>query len=319
MKLFAVSDLHLSHAANRRAFARISPRPEDWLILAGDVAEKYSDLEFAFETVVPRFKQVVWVPGNHELWTLPSSQESERGQFRYERLVALCRSYGILTPEDPYPVVAFATGATRIVPLFLLYDYSFRPDHVPIERAVEWARESGIVCTDELLLYPDPFPGRAEWCHARCDLTETRLKRCQDGVPAIFINHFPMRGDLVHIPRIPRFSIWCGTRRTEDWHVRFNASVVVSGHLHVRSLRYRDGVRFEEVSFGYPRQHPDVDTIDGFVREIWPGPAAAGGVQSPQSPADDHHAAARRTRVAEPERQVHRTNTASGSKPNTFS
>jgi hypothetical protein len=179
----------------------------------------------------------------------------------------------VLTPEDPYPVVQFGDGAVRIVPLFLLYDYSFRPDHIPVERAVEWARESGLVCTDELLLYPDPFPGRAQWCHARCDLSEARLLDCRDGLPAIFINHFPLRQDLVTIPRIPRFSIWCGTRRTEDWHRRFNARVVVSGHLHVRSTRYRDGVRFEEVSFGYPRQHPDVDTIDGFVREVWPGPS----------------------------------------------
>jgi len=84
-----------------------------------------------------------------------------------------------------------------------------------------------------------------------------------------------LRQDLVTIPRIPRFSIWCGTRRTEDWHRRFNARVVVSGPLHVRSTRYRDGVRFEEVSFGYPRQHPDVDTIDGFVREIWPAPPSS--------------------------------------------
>jgi len=275
MKLLAVSDVHLGHAANRQAFARISSRPEDWLILAGDVAERYADLEFAFATVVPRFRQVLWVPGNHELWTRPSGDETERGQARYERLVALCRSYGVLTPEDPYPVVAFRDGAIRIVPLFLLYDYSFRPDHIPIERAVEWARESGIVCTDELLLHADPFPGRAEWCHARCDSSEARLQQCQDGVPAIFINHFPLRQDLVQLPRIPRFSIWCGTRRTEDWHVRFNASVVVSGHLHIRSTKYRDGVRFEEVSFGYPRQHPDVETIDGFVREVWPGPSAA--------------------------------------------
>ena len=284
MKLFAVSDLHLSHAANRQAFARISPRPEDWLILAGDVAEKYADLEFAFETVVPRFKRVVWVPGNHELWTRPSNDETERGQSRYERLIALCRAYDVLTPEDPYPVVRFGNdGAIRIVPLFLLYDYSFRPDHVPLEGAVEWAKESGIVCTDELLLHADPFPGRAEWCHARCDVSEGRLQQCRDGLPAIFINHFPLREDVVHIPRIPRFSIWCGTRRTEDWHLRFNASVVVSGHLHVRSTRYRDGVRFEEVSFGYPRQHPDVDTIDGFVREIWPGRAAERSYSVPRS------------------------------------
>jgi hypothetical protein len=63
---------------------------------------------------------------------------------------------------------------------------------------------------------------------------------------------------LKHVPE-KTLASWCGTRRTDDWHLRFNAGVVVSGHMHVRSTKYRDGVRFEEVSFGYPRQRPDVD------------------------------------------------------------
>jgi hypothetical protein len=67
---------------------------------------------------------------------------------------------------------------------------------------------------------------------------------------------------------MPRFSIWCGTRRTEDWHLRFNAAVVASGHLHIRSTSYRDGVRFEEVSLGYPRQWSGLITPDLCVREI---------------------------------------------------
>jgi hypothetical protein len=191
--------------------------------------------------------------------------------FRYERLIAICRSYNVLTPEDPYPVIQLGNGPIRIAPLFLLYDYSFRPDHIPSQRAVDWAKEGGIICTDEILLHPDPFPSRAEWCHARCDLTQSRLQQCMDGLPTILINHFPMREDLAQLPRIPRFSIWCGTRRTEDWHLRFNARVVVSGHLHIRSTRYRDGVRFEEVSFGYPHQWPDANSV---VRKIWPGTPA---------------------------------------------
>ena len=67
------------------------------------------------------------------------------------------------------------------------------------------------------------------------------------------INHFPLRQDLAVLPRIPRFSIWCGTRRTEDWHLRFRAEAVIYGHLHIRGTHLRDGVRFEEVSLGYPQ------------------------------------------------------------------
>jgi len=41
-------------------------------------------------------------------------------------------------------------------------------------------------------------------------------------------------------------SIWCSTRRTEDWHVV--STPASSCHLHVRSTKYRRGVRFEEVA-----------------------------------------------------------------------
>jgi hypothetical protein len=139
-----------------------------------------------------------------------------------------------------------------------------------MERAVEWASETGVVCSDEVLLHPDPYGGIADWCRARCESTELRLKTRRNDLPTVLINHFPLREDLAKLPRIPRFSLWCGTRRTEDWHLRFNATVVVSGHLHIRSTSYRDGVRFEEVSLGYPQQWTGSTTLDRCIREILP-------------------------------------------------
>jgi hypothetical protein len=51
---------------------------------------------------------------------------------------------------------------------------------------------------------------------------------------------------------------------------------VVTGHLHVRRTDWIDGVRFEEVSLGYPRQWEDAKTvgndINTMLREILPGP-----------------------------------------------
>jgi 3',5'-cyclic AMP phosphodiesterase CpdA len=266
MKLYALSDLHLGYEINRRALSEITSQPGDWLILAGDVGETTAHLELAFNILKPRFARLVWVPGNHELWTLPN--ETARGRFKYEQLVSLCRSHGVLTPEDPYPILTIGERQVRVAPLFLLYDYSFRPPGVPRERALEWAGEAGVSCADEVLLHPDPYAGIDEWCHARCQSTELRLKACRNDLPTVLINHFPLREDLARLPRIPRFSLWCGTRRTEDWHLRFNATVVVSGHLHIRSTSRRDGVRFEEVSLGYPHQWTGSTTLNRCVREI---------------------------------------------------
>jgi hypothetical protein len=84
----------------------------------------------------------------------------------------------------------------------------------------------------------------------------------------VLVNHFPLRQDLAVLPRIPRFTIWCGTRLTEDWHQRFPVDAVVYGHLHLRQSRVLQGVRFEEVSLGYPHQWTDGRTLDSYLRRI---------------------------------------------------
>ncbi|MFN8641211.1 MAG: metallophosphoesterase [Candidatus Binatia bacterium] len=271
MKLYAISDLHLGSAVNRQAFASLTDHRDDWLILAGDVGETLEHLELAVRLAVRRFAKVLWVPGNHELWTLSAARDAARGHEKYLQLVHLCRSYGVLTPEDPFATWPGAPEPHAIALLFLLYDYSFRPADVTADGAVRWAMQAGVRCVDEDLLHPDPHPSRAAWCRARCAAAEEPLRAAAARGPVVLVNHFPLREDLARLPLLPRFSIWCGTTRTSDWHVRFNARVVVSGHLHLPATTWIDGVRFEEVSFGYPGQRRSRRPIEHYLREILPG------------------------------------------------
>ncbi|MCW7540230.1 metallophosphoesterase [Aquabacterium sp. A7-Y] len=278
MKLWAISDLHVAHPLNRDAVLSLPAHPDDWLLLAGDLGETLEHLGFVIETLRPRFRQLVWVPGNHELWSLPQEAGGGglRGEAKYRALVQLCREHGVLTPEDPYPLFVPDGGVPHLIaPLFVLYDYSFCPPGMDPDAARAWAREAGIECADEHLLHPDPYPSREAWCAARCALTETRLDAALAGHPGptVLVNHFPLLAELARLPLLPRFSPWCGSRRTRDWHRRFRAAVVVSGHLHIRHQRFIDGVRFEEVSLGYPRQwlrHPGAQAA---LRQILPAPA----------------------------------------------
>lgn len=103
--LRAISDLHIAYAENRSIVEGLMPgSPDDWLIVAGDVGELMADIEWALALLRDRFAQVIWVPGNHELWTVKQETSPLRGVQRYEQLVAMCRRLGVLTPEDPYPV-----------------------------------------------------------------------------------------------------------------------------------------------------------------------------------------------------------------------
>ncbi len=254
-RLLCISDLHVASPRNRAFVEQIQPRPDDWLVVAGDVGETVAQLEWTLGLLSRRFRQVVWVPGNHELWTLPDDPAPLRGEHRYLHMVEVCRRLGVLTPEDPYPVLELEGGAEVVVaPLFVLYDYSFRPDGIGPEEALARAWRANIVCTDEFLLHPDPYPSRAAWCRRRVELTAARLAAVPARYRTVLVSHFPLHRDVVHLPAMPEFALWCGTRLTEDWHCRFRAEAVVMGHLHTPGVRWLDGVPFEEVSLGYPQQ-----------------------------------------------------------------
>ena len=273
MRLLALSDLHIGYKINREAIASLAGYHDDWLIIAGDVGEKAEHLTWTLDTLNQKFSKLIWVPGNHELYTIKSDSCSLKGVDRYEHFVDLCRARGVLTPEDPYPYWPGDGPTTRIVPMFLGYDYSFCPEGMTPGQARAWALEDGIKSMDEALLYSHPHPSREAWCRARVASTQRRLEALSPDEGLVLINHYLLRYDLVRLFRIPRFSPWCGTKLTEDWHTRFSARVVVSGHLHVRATDWRDGVRFEEVSLGYPRHWNQAKGIDSYVREILPGPS----------------------------------------------
>jgi hypothetical protein len=191
--------------------------------------------------------------------------------------VDLCRGLGILTPEDPYPVWHGPQGAVTIAPLFLLYDYSFLPDGAwTKEQGLERAYQAGIVCTDEAMLHPDPYPSREAWCWARIEATERRLAARDPALPVVFVNHYPLVREPTRVLRYPEFAQWCGTTRTQDWHLKYNAAAVVYGHLHIPRVTWHDGVRFVEASVGYPREWKHWNRRPGIPRQILPVPEGPG-------------------------------------------
>ncbi|MBO2460803.1 metallophosphoesterase family protein [Actinomadura violacea] len=254
--VYAISDLHVGFPENRDFVEALEPEaPDDWLIVAGDVAERFADVEWALGALAKRWDRVLWVPGNHELWTIKDDPVALRGEARYRRLVDMCRGLGVLTPEDPYPVWDGADGPVTVAPLFLLYDYTFRPDGASTkEEALEIAHGTGVVCTDEVFLHPDPHPTRDAWCDARIAYTEERLAALAPGTRTVLVNHWPLVREPTRVLWYPEFAQWCGTERTASWHSRFGAVAVVYGHLHIPRTIWTDGVPHIEVSVGYPRE-----------------------------------------------------------------
>ena len=79
-RLLAVSDLHVRQPQNRAFVEGMPASEDDWMILGGDLGESEADLRFVFETLAPRFEKLIWVPGNHELWSLDADAPVEIGR-----------------------------------------------------------------------------------------------------------------------------------------------------------------------------------------------------------------------------------------------
>lgn len=243
--LWAVSDLHAAVKANAACIDSLRPvDPGDWLIVAGDVAEKFDLIVQVMRKLAHRFSKVIWVPGNHELFSRAS--DSLKGRQKYAALVQAMREIGVVTPEDPYPVF----GGVTIAPLFTLYDYSFRSPGMTVEEAVAEARDKNIMMTDEFAIAP--FVDIRAWCWERLAYTTKRLSRIQG--PTVLVNHWPLVQEPTLSMHWSEVALWCGTRHTRSWPQRFSAQAVVYGHLHLPGEMVIDGVKHVEVSLGYPRE-----------------------------------------------------------------
>ncbi len=164
-------------------------------------------------------------------------------------------------------------SAVTLVPMFLLYDYSWMPQGATTKaEGLAIARDRNVVATDEFLLSPDPYLTRDAWCNARVQVTKRKLDALPEGTPVVLINHFPLVRQPTDVLFYPEFALWCGTDQTADWHTRYNVVCSVYGHLHIPRTSHYDGVRFEEVSLGYPREWQRRGLPDRLLRQILPAP-----------------------------------------------
>lgn len=256
--LWAVSDLHVTWPANRERTQRLrSAGSGDWLIVAGDVAERIDVIVDTLAALRRRFARVIWTPGNHELYS--RATDRLKGRQRYRRLVELLREVGVDTPEDDYPVF----GGVTVAPLFTLYDYSFRPDHLSAEQALAAARTARATLDDELFIAP--FVDIPAWCAERVAYSRERLAAVTG--PTLLVNHWPLVVEPTRRLAKPELALWCGTTATRSFLPDYHAIGAIHGHLHMPAEIRVEGVPHFDVSLGYPFEQ------ERMRRRAWPLPA----------------------------------------------
>lgn len=238
-RIFAISDLHVDYRQNAQWLADLSRSDfsDDVLILAGDLSDNLERIEKSIAALAERFTQVLYVPGNHDLWVLRDSN-IETSFDKYHRVrAAVERGGGSLQ--------SYRTGSTAIVPLLGWYDYSFGEPSEELQR--RWMDYRA--CR-----WPEATTERDITAH----FTAMNEPVEQPEQPLVItFSHFMPRLDLMpsFAPQKAKFLFpILGTGLLDPQIRRAGSSIHIYGHSHVNRRVLRDGVLYINNAFGYPRE-----------------------------------------------------------------
>ena len=239
MRVFALSDIHIDYDINAKWIAGLSnaDHQDDVLILAGDVTDTLHLLDWGLGVLAKRFRKVLFVPGNHDLWVIRDGREKNSLQ-KFEDVCAVVESSGgSMRP--------FHAPGVSILPLLAWYDYSFGEPTEELRsmwmdyRACRWPagyREREIAAHFSALNDTQPAPAAAK---------------------VITYSHFLPRIDLMpcFLPRSAKVLYPILGTSALDRQVRaLGASMHVYGHSHVNRQTKIDGVTYINNAFGYPHE-----------------------------------------------------------------
>ena len=236
MRIFAISDLHTDFRENRLALERagLSGHRDDALIVAGDVADAEPVLRDTLQWLAGRFREVFFVPGNHEVWVRDDPRDSMQ---KFHDVLRLCDRAGVRTAPA-------RVDGVWVVPLFSWYDPSFDVRGEGVEEELEaWSDR-----------YFCRWPAGVERVdRAFLEMNEPRV-RAYDA-PVITFSHFVPRPELVPPVRCLRFRglpLVAGSAGIEEQVRRIRPRVHVFGHTHIPVDEVIDGVRYVQHHFRRP-------------------------------------------------------------------
>lgn len=236
MKIFAISDLHLDYKENADWLQSLSSLDyqQDILILAGDISDNIELIEACFKQLTNKFKQVIFVPGNHDLWVRRGEQKNSFEKFKLVQEIA--QRNGVCMEN-------FDTDDLTIVPLLGWYDYSFgQPNEALKARWMDY-----IACK-----WPDNFTD-ASITEYFTQHNESRLQVKNKTI--ISFSHFLPRIDVMP-PFIPPYHQMLypvlGSSRIEAQIRKINPQIHVYGHSHLNQKIKIDNIYYINNAFGNP-------------------------------------------------------------------
>jgi predicted phosphodiesterase len=239
MRVFALSDIHVDYAENLDWVLQLSAAEytEDILVLAGDVSHSIELLSQVFDSLKSKFLEVLFVPGNHELWV--QGQAFDCSLQKFDAIDDLCKTLGVRN-------TLFEHESVNFVPLLSWYDFSFgEPD-----RYLRRAWRNFRACS-----WPDTLDSSAAVC--KHFLQRNLPLPPANGKIVISYSHFLQRIDVMP-DRIPadrrRVYPVLGSDGLGDQVRKLQPNIHIYGHSHINQAIELDGINFVNNAFATPSE-----------------------------------------------------------------
>ncbi len=267
-RIFALSDVHVDYPDNLQWIRNLSLTryQNDTLILAGDTTHVFEKLDLCLRLLKDRFREVAFVPGNHELWV----QSGGHSLDKFHQILALCRQLNVHT--EPFKIQGISSA--WIVPLFSWYLQPHEgDDSLFLEKPGEDASLSA--WSDNYFVKWPNLAHDATPAHYFLKMNRDRVARAYDS-PVISFSHFLPRQDLIFTrpeemkgkkPVDPHpgfnFSRVAGDAGIDRQIRQLGACIHIYGHQHRNRWRVTDGVLYVSHCLGY-----GVERQNGFIRDL---------------------------------------------------
>lgn len=238
VKIWTISDLHVDYSENFHWVTQLSAydHTSDLLIIAGDITDVPTLFDRTLRELTGKFHSVLFLPGNHDLWTQRQAGGSSFEKFHQTLQRAV--DFGAFT--EP-----IKRGATWFVPLHGWYDYSFG----------EPSDELTKIWNDfRMCKWPEGMEPKAITDYFSA-LNTPHLSLA--GEQILTFSHFLPRTDLIpgFVPKkVKALFPVMGTTVLEAQIRILRPGIHIYGHSHFNRDVVHNGIRYINNAFGYPHE-----------------------------------------------------------------